>query len=60
MYEGLLGEYLTRYELRRREMELAHPRVWHQQELARLDAQSARSTGRPSLPARVRQRVARA
>jgi len=60
MYEGLAGEYVMSWELHRRQVELAHPRMWHQQELARLDAQASRSVGRPSLPVRLRQRVARA
>jgi hypothetical protein len=60
MYEGLAGEYVMSWELHRRQVGVAHPRVWHQQELARLDAQSRRATGWPSLPVRLRQRVARA
>jgi hypothetical protein len=46
-------------ELQRREAELAHPRAAHRRELARLDALSEGSGMRPSLPVRVRQRVAR-
>jgi hypothetical protein len=60
MYEGQLGEYYMSYELKRREMELAHPRAAHRRELARIDARSDGVVGRPSLPARVRLRVARA
>jgi hypothetical protein len=60
MYDGLVGEYLMSCEIRWRQAELAHPRAAHQQELALLDARSARTAGRPSLPVRARQRVTRA
>src|SRR5262249_25976979 len=59
MIDGLLGEYLMSYEIKQREAELAHPRMAHRQELARLDAQAARSTGRPSLGTRVWRGVTR-
>jgi hypothetical protein len=60
MIDGLLGEYLMSYEIKQRELELAHPRMAQRRELARLAALAQRATARPSLRTRVGQRVARA